>query len=93
MTSWQRTEWLDCYAEDGEAVVMLASGEVTALSPLAWAAAESIGDKPVAESAIIARLVETFGAPEPPASAEQLTREVLGSLAQAGLLARVTRTS
>ena len=89
MTSWQRTEWLDHYVEDGEAVVMLDDGTVTALSPVAWAALEVIGDGKAPLDRVSEHLVARFGRPEPPATASELTLGTLELLEASGLLSRI----
>ena len=89
MTAWARTEWLDCYVEEGEAVVMLDSGQVVALSSLAWAILESLSERPLALEEVSDRLVARFGAPDGAASPERLTVKTLETLRDAGLVSRV----
>lgn len=86
MTSWRRTEWLDCYVEDDEAVVMLPTGEVVAVTPLSWAVLESIERGPMRLENVAQRLVARFGEPDGAESPEQLTAATLDRLGQAGLV-------
>jgi hypothetical protein len=86
---WARTEWLDYYVEDGEAVVMLPSGEVVAVSPLAWTALDALGNSRLSTSSIAEQLVARLGAPGGALSPEQVTAETLSALERAGLVAQI----
>ena len=84
---WTRTPVLDEYAEGDELAVMTTEGVVLALSPLAAAALQALGDGAESEAGVAEELVRRFG-PPPGADLATTVEAVMSALSDLGLAAR-----
>lgn len=89
MRTWRRADIVDDYAEGGEGVVLLADGQVVALSPVAWSVVAALKGGPQTEPHLVRGLVEEFGVPRDETGRDlsrELTEQTLENLARAGIV-------
>lgn len=90
MTMWQRAEVLDEYAEDGEGVLLLPSGQVIALQPVAWSLWLVLREGSRRSEVLAAALVDEHGTPHDEHGNDlsvELTVALLEELAEHGVVA------
>jgi hypothetical protein len=92
--TWIRGDIVDEYAEDGEGVVLLADGQVVALSAVAWSVVTALSDGPQEELQLVRALVEQFGVPHDETGndvSRELTAQTLEDLMRTGIVGERTR--
>jgi hypothetical protein len=92
--TWIRGDIVDEYAEDGEGVVLLADGQVVALSAVAWCVVAALGDGSQEEPRLVRTLVEQFGIPHDETGndiSRELTAQTLEDLTRVGIVGERAR--